>query len=335
MNQGTEEQLPLGGNPPSVEIVGAETEAAEVPNGEASQSHALVSASGPVDPMRLLEIAVTQGVDTEKLEKLMALQERWEANQARQAFVRAMAAFKADPPVIGKDRHVNYTKKDGSVVDYHHAGLAEACAAIIAGLSKHELSHRWETEQAEGKIRVTCVLTHAGGHSERTTLASAADDSGGKNSIQAIGSAVTYLQRYTLLAATGLAAGDNDGAGANGGEGASAEPPRPRRKSEAEAEKRQAGVTQAPPTGATIEPGPYFITNVTEKTKTENGKTVTGWIISTDKHIDFLTFDKPVAELARTACEMDQGVRIEAKQRGGTRQPEITKFVIEETGETH
>jgi hypothetical protein len=41
--------------------------------------------------------------------------------------------------------------------------------------------------------------------------------SGSKNAIQAIGSAVTYLQRYTLLSATGLAAknGDNDGADAS------------------------------------------------------------------------------------------------------------------------
>jgi hypothetical protein len=51
------------------------------------------------------------------------------------------------------------------------------------------------------------------GHHEETTLSSSPDDSGGKNSIQAIGSAVTYLQRYTLLALTGLATReqDNDG----------------------------------------------------------------------------------------------------------------------------
>ena len=44
------------------------------------------------------------------------------------------------------------------------------------------------------------------------------DTSGSKNSIQAISSAVTYLQRYTLLAATGLSTSelgnlDNDGRG--------------------------------------------------------------------------------------------------------------------------
>ena len=39
-----------------------------------------------------------------------------------------------------------------------------------------------------------------------------ADNSGGKNSIQGIGSSITYLQRYTLKLALGLAAGrDDDG----------------------------------------------------------------------------------------------------------------------------
>ena len=62
---------------------------------------------------------------------------------------------------------------------------------------------------------MTCILTHDMGHSEETSLEGSADNSGSKNSIQAIGSSVTYLERYSLLAATGLAVknADNDGAG--------------------------------------------------------------------------------------------------------------------------
>src|SRR5690606_5500273 len=36
------------------------------------------------------------------------------------------------------------------------------------------------------------------------------DSSGSKNAIQAIGSTLTYLQRYTLIQALGLAASDDD-----------------------------------------------------------------------------------------------------------------------------
>lgn len=163
-----------------------------------------------VTPAQMLQMAVQQGADLDKLEKLMELQERWEASQARKAWVSAMAAFKANPPNIGKNKHVRFTNKAGTVTDYWHATLDNVCDVVAKALSAHGLSHRWETQQADGRIKVTCYVTHVGGHSESTSLNAPADDSGGKNQIQGIGSAVTYLQRYTLLALTGLATGETD-----------------------------------------------------------------------------------------------------------------------------
>lgn len=163
-----------------------------------------------ITPAQMLQIAVQQGADLDRLQKLMDLQERWEANQARKAFVAAMAAFKSQPPEIVKDKHVAYTNSRNQITEYDHATLGGVCAAIVKGLSEHGISHRWDVKQSENRIHVTCILTHAQGHSESVSLNSAADDSGGKNGIQAIGSAITYLQRYTLLAATGLAAIDDD-----------------------------------------------------------------------------------------------------------------------------
>ncbi len=62
---------------------------------------------------------------------------------------------------------------------------------------------------------MTCILTHELTHSERTSLTAKPDQSGKKNPIQAIASTVSYLQKYTLLAITGLAAQgmDTDGNG--------------------------------------------------------------------------------------------------------------------------
>jgi hypothetical protein len=162
-------------------------------------------------PMDLIQMAVGQGADVAKLEQLLNLQLKWEANEAKKAYVAAMNMFKANPPEIIKNKAVAYNQ-----VSYKHATLDEVCDKITDALSKQGISHRWRVEQSEGLIRVTCILTHQMGHSEETTLAGAPDNSGSKNSIQAIGSTVTYLERYTLLAATGLAAanGDNDGQGA-------------------------------------------------------------------------------------------------------------------------
>ena len=151
--------------------------------------------------------------DPNRLVQLFELRERWEANEARKAYHKAMSAFKANPPKIGKDKHVKFQTQKG-LMEYDHATLASVTTAINAALSEHGLTASWETKQADKLITVTCKITHEFGHSEQTSLSSAPDESGGKNSIQAIGSAVTYLQRYTLLALTGLATHDQDTDGA-------------------------------------------------------------------------------------------------------------------------
>jgi len=158
----------------------------------------------------MIQLAISQNADIDKLSKLMELQERYQANEAKKAYVAAMAEFKANPPKIMKDSHVKFGN-----TEYDHATLANVTETINSALSKHGLSAGWKTEQTEKAITVTCIITHIMGHQESTSLSSAPDNSGGKNSIQAIGSAVTYLQRYTILALTGLATHeqDDDGAG--------------------------------------------------------------------------------------------------------------------------
>lgn len=171
---------------------------------------AIMPAQQDTTPGGILAIAVQQGADVDKLTKLMELQERWEANEARKAYTVAMNAFKADPPKITKDKHVRFQTTKG-VTEYDHATLANVTTAIGAQLAKHGLSHRWDIEHLDqGQIRVTCVITHEAGHSSGVPLQASADQSGGKNNIQAVASTVSYLQRYTLLAATGLATHEMD-----------------------------------------------------------------------------------------------------------------------------
>jgi len=166
-------------------------------------------------PAALMMVAIEKGLDLDKVEKAMALQERWEANEARKAYHDAMAGFKAAPPEIEKDRHVKFQTSKG-LTEYHHASLANVTGKINSALSQHGLSAGWKVAQADKIITVTCTITHRLGHSESTSLSAAPDDSGSKNPIQAVGSAISYLERYTLLALTGLATHemDNDSGGA-------------------------------------------------------------------------------------------------------------------------
>lgn len=173
-----------------------------------------------VTPMAMLQLAVEKGASVEQLERLMALQERYEANEAKKEFVQAMTRFKEHPLVIEKNKEVDFTGNTGKRTHYKHATLANVCDTIGPVLSGVGISHRWETEQLDGgMIRVTCILTHSRGHSEKVWLQAGKDDSGNKNSIQAVGSTVTYLQRYTLLAATGMAVQDQRDDDGKGGAG--------------------------------------------------------------------------------------------------------------------
>lgn len=157
----------------------------------------------------MMELAIKEKASPEQIEKMMELQERWEKNEARKAYHVGMAAFKAAPPRIDKDASVKYGQ-----TAYKHATLANVTEKINKALSGHGLSAAWQTEQKEKQIAVTCKITHILGHSESTTLEAPADSSGAKNTIQAIGSTVTYLQRYTILSLTGLATSEMDDDGA-------------------------------------------------------------------------------------------------------------------------
>lgn len=155
-----------------------------------------------VTPMTMIDRALVSGAAPETLEKLLALQERWEANQGRKAFDEAVSNAKAKIPPIQRNKQGHNNKK--------YADFAALARVVDPIISQFGLSYRFRTNQDTNLIKVTCILSHRDGHSEETTLAGPADTSGSKNAIQAIGSTLTYLQRYSLTQALGLAASDDD-----------------------------------------------------------------------------------------------------------------------------
>jgi hypothetical protein len=163
-----------------------------------------------VTPMEMLNRAVETGASLEMVEKLMTLQERWEKNQARKAFDNAIAAAKAEIPNITKNREVDFTSAKGRT-NYRYEDLGEIARVVSPILARHGLSYRYRTTSVPNEpVTVTCIVSHRDGHFEENTLCAGRDDSGNKNSIQAIGSTSTYLQRMTLKAALGLAVSNDD-----------------------------------------------------------------------------------------------------------------------------
>jgi len=179
----------------------------------------VVPAGALADTAALLDViaraARDPDVNVEKMQQLFALKERIEAGAAKRAFYAALARAKGEFGPILKTRQVDYPHKDGQGrTNYKYEELADVGQVVDPVLSKHGLSYRHKsTQEANGKIRVTCILSHEDGYSEENSLEGLEDKSGQKNPNQAIASTVTYLQRYTLKEALGIGAGrDDDGA---------------------------------------------------------------------------------------------------------------------------
>jgi hypothetical protein len=173
--------------------------------------------AGAPDPnlAMFLQAARDPGIDVAKLKELMAMWRENEKDRRQQAFLDARARAKGEIPPIIKTRLVDYPHRDGrGRTTYKYEELADIAVVVDPILAKYGLSYAHRTTQVNGRIKVTCTLAHAEGHSEDYSLDGVEDTSGQKSANQAIMSTVTFLQRGTLKNALGLAAGhDDDGRG--------------------------------------------------------------------------------------------------------------------------
>lgn len=165
-------------------------------------------------PASMMMAAMDRGASVEQIEKMMALQERWEANEARKAYNLAFAEFKAEAVTIIKNKKVDA----GPLAGKSYAELFSVVKALTPALSKHGLSASWKlTKDEKDWMEVTCYLRHSAGHEEAVSMGGPPDAGGAKNAIQARASTKSYLERYTLKAICGVAEGGEDDDG-NGGD---------------------------------------------------------------------------------------------------------------------
>jgi hypothetical protein len=170
---------------------------------------------------RLLQLSIERGASAETFSALVDSIMKARKEDARLQFEVAHGRFKNDLPAIFKNKKVTFPNKDGSLTEYSHAELAEAAEICAESLSRYGLTYSWRpSEGSNGRTIMTCVFRHPeSGHvEEMAVLGGPPENSGSKNNLQAIGSTVTYLQRYTLLAACGIAPKglDDDGRQAEG-----------------------------------------------------------------------------------------------------------------------
>ena len=162
-------------------------------------------------PMAMIQEAVRSNADPATVERLMDLALRWEAEQARKAFFAALSQFRGRVKAVTKGRRADFRAKKESAgrVSYAYATLDAICAEIDPICNDLGLSYYWENKQDRALICVTCTVCHTSGHTITSQMQASPDTSGTKNPLQSIGSALTYLKRYTLGLSLGIPISDD------------------------------------------------------------------------------------------------------------------------------
>lgn len=136
-------------------------------------------------------------VDIDKMERLIAMQERVLSRQAKEAYDAALAELQPSLPVVTE--HGGIKDRNGNIQSTY-ALWEDINDAIRPLLAEHGFALSFKTGRQGDAVAVTGILSHRGGHREETTLELPADGSGSKNAVQAIGSSVQYGKRYTASA---------------------------------------------------------------------------------------------------------------------------------------
>lgn len=217
-----------------------------------------------VHPGELLRMAMTSGRDLTVIDRLMDLQDRFEANQARKAFNAAMAKFRESCVKVTRSGKVGQGPLSGT----RYAKLSDFVSAVSEPLADAGLSVSWRLLQdAKDWIEVACIVRHVLGHEEQISMGGPPDTGGAKNAIQARASTVSYLEKYTLKMALGLAEQDDDDDGHGGADG--------------DANRRTGGKPPADPPEKPAYPEADFAANFPKWEETiKSGKRTHGQIIT-------------------------------------------------------
>jgi len=150
--------------------------------------------------------AMNPAVDIDKMERLLAMQERIVARNAKAAYTDALSSMQLELPEIVERGKIQI----GTGKAQMYARWEDINEGIKPTLAKHGFALSFRTGRDGDKIVVTGVLSHRDGHSEETTIHLPSDTSGSKNAVQAVGSSTSYGKRYTASALLNLTSRGED-----------------------------------------------------------------------------------------------------------------------------
>lgn len=118
----------------------------------------------------------------------------------------ALVAALAELTIVEKGRTAKIPTKDGKSYSYDYADIGDVVKMTRPVLASHDLVALTPIHDHGNGLACTVTILHSSG--ERLDFGPFPFD--GARDAQATGSAVTYFRRYALVAALGMAAGDDD-----------------------------------------------------------------------------------------------------------------------------
>ena len=142
--------------------------------------------------------AAGPGADLSQVAVLSALHDQALDRAAKSTFLHAFAALQQELPTIDKNGAI---LNSAGKVSYRYAGWEDINDALRPLLFKHgfTLSFRPGGETG-GRLTVTGILRHVDGHQDEAVVSLPADASGSMNTVQGVGSSLSYGKRYAAIA---------------------------------------------------------------------------------------------------------------------------------------
>lgn len=155
-------------------------------------------------------LATNPAVNPESLKALLDVRERMLDREAKASFDKAFLEMRPELPTLVE-------RKSGGTGKY--TPREDIVIAVTPILHKFGFALSHETDWAgDGKVAVvSAILTHRDGHQRRSRFMSPADNSGSKNAVQGLGSAIEYGRRYTTCDVLGIVTKGTDDDGRTAG----------------------------------------------------------------------------------------------------------------------
>uniref|UniRef100_A0A6M3L7K1 Putative Erf family protein n=1 Tax=viral metagenome TaxID=1070528 RepID=A0A6M3L7K1_9ZZZZ len=176
-----------------------------------SKDKEIIEVKAEATPSDMIRMAIDKGADLEKLEKLLALKERWEANEARKVFTASFAMVQKEILAVIKTKVNPQTHSKYAPLE----GIIEGAKPIYTKEGFSVIFYEGKPDVPEA-VRVCADVLHKFGHKETYYYDVPLDGLGIKGNanmtkIHGKSSSVSYGRRYLMCMIWNIATEDDDG----------------------------------------------------------------------------------------------------------------------------